>query len=98
MFDVKDIYSVKLARSALKDLKKVPMHIASKLLAWVDGVGHHGLSEIRKIPGYHDEPLKGKRGGQRSIRLSKAYRAIYIVDENKSIKFVEIMEVNKHEY
>jgi proteic killer suppression protein len=95
---MKDIFDVRLARSALKDLKKVPVHIASKLQAWIDDVGHHGLSEIRKIPGYHDEPLKGKRMGQRSIRLSRAYRAIYIVGKDGSIEFIEMMEVNKHEY
>jgi len=60
-------------------------------------VGHKGLSEIKKIPGYHDEPLKGKRKGQRSIRLNVAYRAIYVIRED-SITFVEIQEVNKHEY
>ena len=61
-------------------------------------MGHHGLNETRKIPGYHDEPLKGKRAGQRSIRLNRAYRAIYTVEKDGTIKFVEILEVNKHEY
>ncbi len=28
------------------------------------------LREIRKLSGFRDEPLKGKRTGQRSIRLS----------------------------
>ncbi|STX29298.1 Uncharacterised protein [Legionella beliardensis] len=27
--------------------------------------------ETRKSPGWHDEPLKGERAGQRSIRLNK---------------------------
>jgi proteic killer suppression protein len=63
----------------------------------VDAVGHKGLSEVRKIPGYHDEPLKGDRKGQRSIRLNIAYRAIYMVVKGV-INFVEIQEVNKHEY
>ena len=34
------------------------------------------------VPGYHDEPLKGHRAGQRSIRLSRAYRAIYEIKED----------------
>lgn len=46
----------------------------------------------------HDEPLKGKRQGQRSIRLNKAYRAIYIINKEGVIHFVEVEEVNKHEY
>ena len=39
-------------------------------MAWIEDVGHRGLSEVRKLPGYHDEPLHGVRKGQRSIRLS----------------------------
>ncbi|WP_218814012.1 hypothetical protein [Rickettsiella endosymbiont of Dermanyssus gallinae] len=93
-----DIFDVLLSAKAKKDLKKVPLPIAVKLQIWVDAVGHHGLSEVRKIPGYHDEPLKGKRKGQRSIRLNIAYRAIYTISKSGLIKFVEIREVNKHEY
>lgn len=56
-----------------------------------------GLDEVRKIPGYHDEPLRGDRRGQRSIRLSRHYRAIYAIKKDV-FEFVEILEVNKHEY
>lgn len=95
---MKDIYDIKITTKALKDLKKVPLPIALKLQAWIEAVGHNGLNEIRKISGYHDEPLKGKRKGQRSIRLNIAYRAIYTVNKKGIISFVEIQEVNKHEY
>lgn len=81
----------------MKDLKKVPMKIALKLAAWIEDVGHRGLNDVRKIPGFHDEPLKGKRKGQRSIRLNIAYRAIYVI-KSGTINFVEVQEVNKHEY
>jgi len=64
----------------------------------VDAVERDGLHEVRKIPGYHDEPLKGKRQGQRSIRLSRAYRAIYAVRNEGPAEFVSIEEVSKHEY
>lgn len=93
-----DIFHVKLTAKAYKDLKKVPLQIAIKLQTWIDDVGHKGLREIRKTPGYHDEPLKGKRKGQRSIRLNIAYRAIYVIDNSGTINFVEVQEVNKHEY
>jgi proteic killer suppression protein len=56
-----------------------------------------GLEEVRKVPGYHDEPLKGSRQGQRSIRLNRAYRAIYVVVQD-DVQFVSVEEVNKHEY
>jgi proteic killer suppression protein len=95
---MKDIYDVKIARTALNDIKKLPCHITRKFRAWVDDVGHQGLMEVRKIPGYHDEPLKGKRKGQRSIRLSREYRAIYTIENDDTITFIEIREVNKHEY
>lgn len=94
----KDIYEVKLSENVEKHLKKAPQHILVKLLAWIDDIGIRGIREARKTPGYHDEPLKGKRLGQRSIRLSKAYRAIYIVDESNKIAFIKVIEVNKHEY
>lgn len=79
-----------------KDLSKLPIHILNKLRMWVDLVNHKGIIEVRKIPGFHDEPLSGDRKGQRSIRLNKAYRAIYTEDKNR-IK-VTIIEVNKHDY
>lgn len=88
---------VKISSSAEKDLRKIPAFIQVKLLKWARTVEIIGLSETKKVPGYHDEPLKGKRKGQRSIRLNKAYRAIYVL-KNKKIEFVEIQEVNKHEY
>lgn len=93
-----DIVNVQLSPRALKDMKKIPLHVAIKLHSWMDNVVHHGLSEVRKIPGYHDEPLKGERLGQRSIRLNRSYRAIYVIENNESLRFVEILEVTKHEY
>jgi proteic killer suppression protein len=54
---------------------------------------------VRKVPGYHDEPLTGDRTGQRSIRLSRAYRAFYVIERDAvRVEFVHVTEVNKHEY
>jgi proteic killer suppression protein len=89
---------VRLSKKAERDILKVPNHVQKKLRLWVNDVENLGLNEVQKIPGYHDEPLKGKRKGQRSIRLSRAYRAIYILKENGNIEFVYIEEVNKHDY
>lgn len=93
-----DIYKVELSKKAYKDLEKVPSHVVLKFQSWVEDVGVMSLREMRKIKGYHDEPLKGKRDGQRSIRLSKAYRAIYEVNDTDVVHFVEIIGVNKHVY
>ena len=92
------IKRIKISTFALKQMRKVPRHIVDKLLAWVRFVEQEGLEEARKIPGFHDEPLQGKRKGQRSIRLSKAYRGIYRIDDRGSIEFVVVEEVSKHDY
>lgn len=92
------IKTVKLSKRAQKDLRRMPQFIAVKLMAWVEDVEVRGLGEVRKIPGYHDEPLHGDRVGQRSIRLSRSYRAIYEIRENGKVEFVSVEEVNKHEY
>ncbi|MFI5391775.1 MAG: type II toxin-antitoxin system mRNA interferase toxin, RelE/StbE family [Bacteriovoracales bacterium] len=81
-----------------KELKKLPDHILRKLQKWAEQVEMLGLWEIKKIPGYHDEPLAGDRKGQRSIRLSKSYRAIYMEERDGSIELILIIEVNKHKY
>ena len=58
-----------------------------------------GIQSVRKIPGWHDEPLKGDRKCQRSIRLNRSYRAIYRIDkEKRSVELVEVLEINKHKY
>lgn len=92
------ITNVKLSKQAQKDIRKVPEYVIRKLRGWVDAVMHEGVREVRKIPGFHDEPLKGKRSGERSIRLSKQYRAIYIERENDVYELIEVIEVNNHDY
>jgi toxin HigB-1 len=81
-----------------KQLRKVPEYVVDKLRAWAMSVELAGLNEVRKIPGYHDEPLKGDRKGQRSIRLTKSYRAIYTQERDGIINLIILEEVNKHEY
>ncbi len=91
------IRRVELSKRTRKALRGIPDHIVRKLQQWIDDVNEAGLEEVRKRHGWHDEPLLGKRQGQRSIRLNKAYRAIYVV-RNDGIEFVMIEEVSKHEY
>jgi toxin HigB-1 len=92
------IRRVEIPRQALHSLQLVPRHIANKLRAWVEEVEACGLEQVRRVPGFHDEPLQGKRFGQRSIRLSRSFRAIYRVCADEMGKFVLILEVNKHDY
>lgn len=91
-----EIYEVVFKKKLENELRKLPKHVVAKLLAWITAVKQHGLSQVKKTPGFHDEALKGNRKGQRSIRLSKSYRAIYI--SRGEIQLIEIIEVNKHDY
>ena len=76
----------------------MPDHVLRKLQKWAEQVEILGIREIRRIPGLHDEPLIGDRKGQRSIRLSKSYRAIYIEQMDGTVELVVILEVSKHRY
>lgn len=84
------------SRAFEKQLVKVPEFIRKKAMFWVFLVGTRGIAEVAKSPGFHDEPLKGERKGQRSVRLNKAYRLIYKVIEDRV--HIELLEVNKHDY
>ena len=95
-----DAYQVTYSKQADKDISKLQKHLLIKLRKWAKSVKENGILETRKIKGYHDEPLKGNRKGQRSIRLSKGYRAFYTEYDNGSIElnYIEVDEVNKHDY
>ena len=92
------IHSVKLTERAKKDLGKVPKYIYRKLMLWILQIELEGLEKVRMIHGYHDEPLRGQRTGQRSIRLNIVYRVIYEIHGDGIIEFVSIEEVNRHDY
>lgn len=95
---VLDVFKVVFTKQAKRDLLKIPLHVVRKIQGCVDDIENAGLSEVRKVSGYHDELLKGKRAGQRSVRLSKAYRAIYVIGQDSNIEIVKVLEVNKHDY
>ena len=92
------ITSVVLAPKVKRQLRKLTLRIAKKLRSWVLAVEEEGLENVRKLPGYHDESLRGQRKGQRSIRLSLHYRAIYEIRASGKVEFVSVEEVNKHDY
>ena len=89
---------VVISPHAQKQLRLVPKHIVTNLMAWVEAVQEKGLETVRQVPGFHDEPLKGQRKGERSIRLSRAYRAIYTLRDGGRIEFASVEEVSKHDY
>ena len=91
---------VELSKFAEKQITKLPEHIRKSYRKWVVSIEYLGLHETRKISGYHDEPLRGNREGQRSVRLNRSYRVIYIESESGQLEVISVivMEVNKHEY
>jgi len=92
------IRRVELTRRAEKQVRRIPVHVGAKLLHWVYLVREIGLEEVRRIPGFHDEPLVGRRRGMRSVRLSRAYRALYRVVPQGDIEVACVEEVSKHGY
>lgn len=50
------------------------------------------------VKAFHDGPLKGQRKGQRSIRLSQGYRAIYTELRGGEVDIITIEEVHHHDY
>ncbi len=92
------IFKVLIAPLAQKDLKKVPPQVRQKLFVWVASVEANGLETVRRQPGWHDEQLRGHRQGQRSIRLSRQWRCIYVILDDGTIEFCEVREVTPHDY
>ena len=91
-------YTVTVSKLADKQMAKIPEHILSRLKSWIETVEQFGLIYARTLKSLHDEPLQGKRKGQRSIRLNKQWRLIY--SENETTQEIEILilEVTPHDY
>ena len=85
-------------RRVEKAFKKLPKFILRRFYSWVTDVRYTGIRAVRRLPGYHDEPLTGSRLGQRSVRLNLNWRVFYVEVPNQDVELIEIIEVNKHEY
>ena len=57
-------YRVRLEKAVRRRLRRVPRYVIDKLEAWIELVETDGLEEAKRLPGFHDELLKGKRTGQ----------------------------------
>ena len=90
------MWSVLEHRSIERTCKKLPERVVKKYELWKDIVFRHGPHKLREFPGFHDEKLKGDRGGQRSSRLSLQYRVIYTVE--KEIVTVNVIDIIAHKY
>ncbi len=81
-----------------KQIKRVPIEIVFRLMRWIRTIEEFGLSEARKVKGYHDEPLKGLRQRQRSVGLGIKWRAIYTHSKAGELNIVKVEEVTPHDY
>jgi len=91
-------WRVRWSRAVDKQLRRTPGFIQEKFRAWAAAVEADGMFSVRKLKGFHDEPLSGPRRGQRSVRLNVAYRAIYVEYPEGQLEVVEVLEVTKHDY
>lgn len=89
---------IEISRFAQKQIKRLPAHIRESLITWVSQITKSGIQAVRRLPGYHDEPLFGRMQGQRSARLSRAYRVIYVETEEEYVTLIAIQGVTKHVY
>ena len=85
---------VEFSRKAVKDYNKAPLAIQHKVRYWTIEVETHGIKIARLKPGWRDHQLIGKRKGQRSVYLNKAWRLIYAEESYEII----IIEIHKHNY
>ncbi|MBC7713053.1 MAG: type II toxin-antitoxin system mRNA interferase toxin, RelE/StbE family [Rhizobacter sp.] len=90
--------NINFSSVAKKQIKKLPKNIVEAIEIWATSLYEVGLNKTRMKSGYHDEPLKGKREGQRSIRLNRSYRLIYEETVDGLVIYIIVIEVNKHEY
>jgi proteic killer suppression protein len=88
---------VELTKRANKSLQKAPRQVVINFEVWRSQIEKSGLEAVQRVPGYHDEPLKGRLAGIRSARMSDGYRVYYRIIKGTA-QVVRVEEVNKHEY
>ena len=89
---------VRETKRALKSLGRAPHLVRVNYLLWRGQVEESGLEAVRRVPGYHDEPLHGKLRDVRSVRLGRNYRLFYRITSIETLETVLVEEVNRHDY
>ena len=60
------ITRVVASKLATKQLRKAPPQVRNAFAYWIALIAEHGLLKVRKIPGFHDEPIAvGPHAGER---------------------------------
>ncbi len=92
------MWRVRWERRVEKQLDTLPEYVVGSFFDWVRAVERDGMDAVRKLPGYHDERLKGQLRGARSVRLTLAYRVLYFQTTELGIKIAQVTRVSKHDY
>jgi hypothetical protein len=93
-----DIVDLSRVEKIIKNRKKVPSDIVDNLQIWVEQVEKFGIYEVQKVQRWKDHGISGLRKGQRAIRLSFLWRAIYRINKNGTINMVLVEEITPHDY
>ncbi|GEM21641.1 type II toxin-antitoxin system mRNA interferase toxin, RelE/StbE family [Nitrosococcus oceani] len=83
-------------RRIWQQLDRLPLDILKRYEKWKDIVRLSGPNGLRQIKGFNDEALRGEWRGHRSSRLSRQYRVIYRIEQDKVV--VEVVRVTAHDY
>lgn len=88
------------AEKNLAKLQKGNQTVFDSYQKWVNRVKTEGLENVRKTPGYHDEPLHfapagSEAGSARSVRLNQQYRVLYELDKSGQVR---VLDVTPHDY
>ncbi len=89
-----------MTRFVEKQSFRLPFEIQEALRKWMRTAEEVGIYKMRETggKGLHDEPLKGKLKGLRSVRLNKAWRLYYSEDDHSEVIILKIEKVDKHKY
>lgn len=90
---------IEFTKRSYKELLKAPQTVREAIEDWLISVRIIGVEQTRLQggKGLHDEPLKGSRKGQRSIRLNRSWRLIYEINQGE-LRILKILAITKHDY
>lgn len=90
------MYALLEKHSLKKTLRKIPEEILKRYEVWKRIVELEGVTGLKRIKGFNDEPLKGVWKGFRSSRLNMQWRVFYKIEKNELC--VYIIDINPHKY
>ncbi|MCM2280594.1 MAG: hypothetical protein NDI61_01965 [Bdellovibrionaceae bacterium] len=92
---VSKIYKIQHSKEVTKLIEKnrLPENVKNKFFKWVSEVEEKGLEEVRKIGGYHDEPLRSM-ANRRSVRVSDGYRACYESVVENGVTILKVITIS----